>query len=397
MPDVAVRIAASVGSIAGGRRAGSSALAVRADQVWAERTSAMLRALGAPDAPSGPSAPGLFFADPVAAFPASRLDAPGAAPAAPVDRIATSMIERLVASVPDDAPRPGHVALGLAGDSVPFQSVLAGAGAELDPSAVLEASDPLAAANRAELAGMPSAVRHLAASSSGMHAVIAAAERVATGANPAALAVAASAASIPLPFPVVALGRGDDRDELPFTPGADGHHQAEGGVGFALTNGSDDDPRGALSIRSWAFGSFGTAVVNRQVLASTIERALASAGVAPDDRVLVDLYGRGNVVDDAAELSAVALLARTRPGIRAGYLKGDAHYTIGAHALRGLHRLVEHRSGRLDGPIHLERLDVVGRSGLRLDTAPEDIEWFVFPAYSVRGDCAVLVVRAEVA
>jgi len=396
MPEHVVRIAATVAAIASGSRAGSSAVAADAGAVWSARMPRLLREVGAPAQEPNHSAHGFFFEDPRGTFPARRLDEPGAAPSATVDRISTSMLEALALTV----ERPGHVALGLAGDTVQFESVLLGIGAVLEPAALMTSADPLAAGIRADLGGMPSVSRHTAASSSGMHALVAAAGRVATGADERAFAVAASAADMPLPFPVVELGRGADRDELPFHPDSDGHHYAEGGIGLALVQGRpepgtlpDDDCW--FAIRGWASGSFGTAVVNRHVVAATVERALETAGVPEHDQVFVDLYGRGNPIDDAAELSAIALLRRRRPGVRAGYLKGDAHYTVGAHALRGLVRLVERRRDGAGGTIHLSRNHLVGRSGVQLDAYPEAVRWFVFPSYSVRGDCTVLVVREE--
>lgn len=364
--------------------------------IWHGRAERFNRALGRMGGTGHDSAEpfrGIYLEDPVEAAPsetAAKLPVPMVSTG---ERISLHLIETLTGGAPS-APRSMHVVTADPQEDVAKQTFLMAAGATIPPEQIASFFDPLGLYCSIPGLGRPSVSRVVEASASGVVALVDAAERVSAG-NGGALVTATSGKSIAIPFETAPVGFGESRQSLPFTDGACGHYNAEGGVGLRLMDADSYDGPVLARVIGAAHGTFGSRVVNRQVVTAVVLRALRSAGVDTATRLFVDLYGRGNPIDDGAELAAMEWVQKTYPLLETGYLKGQTHYVIGAHGLQGLVRLLQRRAAGApvdDLAIHPGG-NVVGRRPVpHLRANPEDFDVFVFVAYSLHGSCVAVVV-----
>jgi hypothetical protein len=344
-----------------------------------------------------PPFPGVYFDDPWQQLPATSLDAWPRALVTTSERIAVHLAETLTPSLARNR-EPAHIAVGDPFDDVNKQTLLSFLGVDVPTDHRTRAMDPVGWASALQVGRKPSVSVHSDASASGVVALGNALQRIGGGRTAAALVLSATGKTVPVPFETAPLGSGAERSALPFVTGAEGHFYSEGGVGFALAEEHAAEAAGTpalVRIAGMSTGAFGSPVVNRIVVADVVDRALASAGVPSDAPVFVDLYGRGNAVDDAAELSAIELLANRRPNLVSGYLSGDSHYVIGSHGLLGLERLVAARRDGSDVSAlahHPSAVDRPARPVPHLVADPADHDTFVFLNYSMHGTCVALVV-----
>lgn len=311
----------------------------------------------------------------------------------PMVGLAERMVIHLIAELLHESGEPDYVALGLPGNDIHTPTMLMGLGIQDRPE-ILLSGDPLWPVEAAGAEAGTAAGRFVASSNSGPLGLIECARRVRERGARKAWIVTGTASTVAMPFETIILGGGDDRAPLPFEENSAGHFFAEGGVSFELT--AQEANSATAMVIGLATGVFHSRTVNRHALAEVIVRALHDADVAPEEPVFVDLYGRGNLIDDSAELSAVKLVRKQMPNVRPGYLKGDTHYVVGSHGLMGLWRLLTawQEPGNDEDSLPVRRKAPLSSSGdEHLMTRPSDYNVFAFPCFSMNGDCLVVVVR----
>lgn len=368
----------------------------RSAAIWGSRTERFNRALsdlGGTGLDGAEPFRGIYLEDPVEAAPSETAAALPEPMVSTGERISLHLIETLTGAAPS-APRTMHVVTADPQEDVAKQTFVMATGATIPPEQIASFFDPLGLYCLIPGLGRPSVSRIVEASASGVVALVEAAERVGDS-NGGTLVTATSGKSVPISFETAPVGSGDSRQALPFTDDASGHYNAEGGVGIRLMDADAYDGAVLARVLGAAHGTFGSSVINRQVVTAVVLRALRSAGIDPATPVFVDLYGRGNAIDDCAELAAMERAQKTYPMLETGYLKGQTHYVIGAHGLQGLVRLLQRRAAgaRVDDlAMHPSGSLLAGRPVPHLRANPEDFDVFVFVAYSVHGSCVAIVV-----
>ncbi len=379
-------------------RAAALAQVERRDEIWAGRVArfnAHLAAVGGPELEGAPSVAGLYFEDPEA-FPVTSVDDLPAALVTPGERYSLHLVEQLVER---GAPMPKgvHITTGDAEADISKPTFLCAMGVPVAPELIGTAYDPIGILTRVRGLRKPSVSRIVEASASASAAFVDAVARIEDGTSECGIVVSSSAKLIPLPFETVAVGGGPTRHAVPFEDEASGHFAAEGGVGIVVRDevaARRDGVPALARVAGYAYGTFGSSVVNRLVVADVTLRALAAAGLDPDTPVLVDLYGRGNRIDDGAELAAMEKVRERHPNLATAYLKGDRHYVVGSHGLQGLVRLLEARaSGAPVSPLaaHPRSGLLDGRPVAHLAADPAAYEHVVFLGYSVHGSVVAFV------
>ncbi|MHC5269010.1 beta-ketoacyl synthase N-terminal-like domain-containing protein [Enterococcus sp. LJL98] len=191
------------------------------------------------------------------------------------------------------------------------------------------------------------------ASTSGIASLYNAYIKIKEGAFDTAIVGGASAVTFPVPFEFSQFGVGDERFIEPFEEDAKGRYFSEGGAAFLLKEKQQAEKDGdqiLAEIKDISSGTMGNVVVNRRAVKKMLERSFSKAAVASNDNIVVELYGRGNEVDDAAEFSLVKNLKKTYSNLKGGFFKEDIHYVVGYYSLLGLCRMLDaedEKSGRL--------------------------------------------------
>lgn len=377
-------------------RSAAEVHADRSESIWQLRSARFNRELqrmgGAGQVAAQPFR-GIYLEDPVGAAPSETAAGLPEPMVSTGERISLHLVETLTRNAPS-APKAMHVVTADPLEDIAKQTFVTAAGATIPPEQFGTFFDPLGLYGAVPGLGRPSVSRVVEASASGVVGLVDAAERV-TATNGGAIVTATSGKSVALPFETTPVGFGGRRDGLPFTENATGHYNAEGGVGLRLMDADGYDGPVLARVVGAAHGTFGSSVVNRQVVTAVVLRALRSAGVDEGTPVFVDLYGRGNRIDDSAELAAMERVRAKFPLLQTGYLKGDTHYVIGAHGLQGLVRLLQRRAAGDavdDLAAHPSGAVLSGRTVEHLAANPADFDVFVFVAYSVHGSCVAVVV-----
>lgn len=379
-------------------RAAALAQVGRGEEIWDARVArfnAHLDAMGGPRVTRAPAAAWVNFADPEAFPVASVADLPPAL-VAPGERYSLHLAEQLIGRG-GPMPKGVHISSGDAEVDISKSTFLCALGVPVGPDLIRTAYDPIGVLARLQGLKKPSVSRTVEASISGSVALLDAVARIEEGVSDCGIVVASSAQLVPLGFETVAVGGGLTRSALPFEDEASGHFASEGAVGLVVREEAAARAAGvpALArIAGHAFGTFGSSVVNRLVVTEVVLRALESAGVDPEAPVLVDLYGRGNRIDDGAELAAMEKVTERYPGLATAYLKGDRHYVVGTHGLQGLVRLLEARAtGAPVGPLafHPRSALLQARPMSHLSADPDGYAHVVFLGYSLHGSVVAIV------
>ncbi|MCR8644645.1 hypothetical protein NV379_18490 [Paenibacillus sp. N1-5-1-14] len=182
------------------------------------------------------------------------------------------------------------------------------------------------------------------ASTSGVASLYSAYRKIKNGDYDVAISGGASAITFPVPFDLSQFGSGPDRWIEPFEEGASGHYFSEGGAAFLLKERQqalDDGDVILAEVMDITSGTMGNAVVNRNSLKKLITKSLQQAGVSDEADIFLELYGRGNEIDDTAEISCLRNLLKKYVNLQGGFLKKDIQYVVGYYGLMGLCGLLE--------------------------------------------------------
>lgn len=182
------------------------------------------------------------------------------------------------------------------------------------------------------------------ASTSGIGAMYSAYSKIKKGEFDVAITGGASAVTFPSPYELSHFGTGDTRAMQPFEEGASGHHFSEGGVAVLLKEREQalvDGDTILAEIKDISAGTMGNPVVNRTAIKKLVSRSLANAGIGQEAEIFLELYGRGNEIDDTAEFSCLRNLQKNYTNLRGGFLKEDVHYIVGYYGQIGMCRLLD--------------------------------------------------------
>ncbi|MCU1537472.1 MAG: 3-oxoacyl-ACP synthase, partial [Humibacillus sp.] len=334
---------------AAGSRQQAEQRADASEAIWsgrAERYDRHLRSVGGAGFAASPPFRGVFFDDPLEQLDVTCLQGVPECVTTTSERLSLHVAETLVERG-GPLPKPVHLSLADPQEDVSKQTFVTAVGVQIPAPLTSTFFDPLGVYGLLGGVGTASVSRTTEASASGTVALVDAVQRLERGSGGCAIVTAASGKSIPIPFETTPLGAGADRSALPFSDAAAGHYNAEGAVGLVVRDEASARVAGVpilARVAGYAYGTFGSRVVNRAVVSDVVLRALADADIDPQTPVLVDLYGRGNRIDDSAELSAMERVRQVYPALATAYLKGETHYVIGAHGLQGLVRLLEARA-----------------------------------------------------
>lgn len=380
-------------------RAAALAQVERRDEIWTGRMASVnrhLAAVGGPELGQAPAVASLYFEDPEGEFPVASVEDIPPALVTIGERLSLHVIETLV-DRGGPIPKGVHITTGDAETDISKPTFLCAMGVPVAPELVGTAYDPIGLFPRVRGLRKPSVSRVVEASASASVALLDAVARIEDGTSECGIVVSSSARLIPLPFETVHVGGGPTRAALPFEDAASGHFASEGAVGLVLRDEEAavrDGVPALARVSGYAYGTFGSSVVNRLVVADVTLRALDAAGLDPQTPVLVDLYGRGNRIDDGAELAAMEKVRERYPHLATAYLKGDRHYVIGSHGLQGLVRLLDARATGVsvtELAAHPESDLLAARPVRHLVADPADYAHVVFLGYSVHGSVVAVV------
>jgi hypothetical protein len=232
-----------------------------------------------------------------------------------------------------------------------------------------------------------------AASSSGISGIIKAAEYILNGDFNLALVTGANCVTLPTPFEVYDFGVGNDRFVQPFQNDSKGHYISEGGMGILLKNYDEaikDEDTIICTIEDFVANSMGNRVLNRHLIEKNLDRLLLRNIDSDKDRIYIDFYGRGNLIEDSVEISVLKKLKKKWGNIEGGYLKGFAQYFVGYYGLIGFCELL--RNKRQGNSAELKSLIDYDRSkNIKID----DFNKYVFPNYSLSGNFYAIVIDMD--
>lgn len=235
------------------------------------------------------------------------------------------------------------------------------------------------------------------ASTSGAGALYSAYHKISEGHVDVVLAGGASALTTPIPVELSHFGVGPDRRTLPFEENTSGHYFSEGGAAFLLKEREQaiaDGDTIIAEIRDLTAGTMGSAVYNRNAMKKLVVQSLRNAAIGEEEAVLLDLYGRGNEIDDTAEFSCLRNVQKQYPALKGAYLKEDSHYVVGYYGMIGLIRLLEARKeGR---PLHGSAISrpnkfIVSVSEQQWTVETEGYNLLSIPTFSMHGNSYNLV------
>ncbi|EAD7632591.1 hypothetical protein AB290_11750 [Listeria monocytogenes] len=234
------------------------------------------------------------------------------------------------------------------------------------------------------------------ASTSGIASLYNAYIKIKEGAFDTAVVGGASAVTFPVPFEFSQFGIGDERFVEPFEEDTKGRYFSEGGAVFLLKEKQQAEKDGdqiLAEIKDISSGTMGNVVVNRRAVKKMVERSFSKAGVASDANIVVELYGRGNEVDDAAEFSLVKNLKKTYSNLKGGFFKEDIHYVVGYYSLLGLCRMLD-TENKKNGKLIKEPNHLIGQVDEALWTDQfEEANLISILAYSMYGNMFNLLIE----
>lgn len=234
------------------------------------------------------------------------------------------------------------------------------------------------------------------ASTSGIASLYNAYIKIKEGAFDTAVVGGASAVTFPVPFEFSQFGVGDERFVEPFEKEAKGRYFSEGGAVFLLKEkqqAEKDGDRILAEIKDISSGTMGNVVVNRRAVKKMVERSFSKAAVASDANIVVELYGRGNEVDDAAEFSLVKNLKKTYSNLKGGFFKEDIHYVVGYYSLLGLCRMLD-TENKKNGKLIKDPNYLIGQVDEALWTDQlEEADLISILAYSMYGNMFNLLIK----
>lgn len=234
------------------------------------------------------------------------------------------------------------------------------------------------------------------ASTSGIASLYNAYIKIKEGAFDTAVIGGASAITFPVPFEFSQFGIGNERFIEPFEEHAQGRYFSEGGAVFLLKEKHQAERDGdtiLAEIKDISSGIMGNAVVNRTAVKKMVERSFSKASVDLKTNIVVELYGRGNGVDDAAEFSLLKNLKKTYSNLKGGFFKKDIHYVVGYYSLLGLCRMLEMKNKK-NGSIIKKPNHLIGKigDGLWTDSLGEAVLISIL-AYSMYGNMFNLLIK----
>ncbi|MGN7415970.1 beta-ketoacyl synthase N-terminal-like domain-containing protein [Paenibacillus sp. SAF-068] len=265
----------------------------------------------------------------------------------------------------------------------------------------IELLDPLAYLKMLRLSRPPAIQMVSEASTSGIGTLYSGYKAVKEGKFNAALVGGSCASTMPFPHELSNFGFGSDRFIQPFEQGASGHYFSEGGAAFLIKERQQalaDGDHILAEIKDITAGTMGSPVINRNAVKKLVLQSLADAGVLPSDDIFMDLYGRGNEIDDTAEFSCLKNVQKVFPGLKGGYLKQHAQYMIGYYGLIGLCRLLESKKNNteLQGSGVTQPNSYIGKiEPDQWTTQVNDYHWITMPMYSMHGNVYNLVIHMD--
>lgn len=259
--------------------------------------------------------------------------------------------------------------------------------------------DPLGYLKLLQL-GRPPAVELISeASTSGIGSMYSAYAKIRKGEFDVALSGGSSAVTFPVPFELSHFGAGAERFTEPFEEGASGRYFSEGGVAFLLKERElalADGDSILAEIKDISAGTMGNPVVNKIAVKKLVSRSLENAGIDPSAELFLELYGRGNEIDDTAEFSCLKTLQKSYRNLKGGFLKEGVHYIVGYYALTGVCRLLDSRVTQtvLQGREVAKPNAFIGTiGGEQWSTRPGDYNLFSAVSYSMHGNCYNLLLQ----
>ncbi|WP_338591037.1 beta-ketoacyl synthase N-terminal-like domain-containing protein [Paenibacillus sp. Y5S-9] len=272
---------------------------------------------------------------------------------------------------------------------------------DIDFMKAVELLDPLAYLKMLRLSRPPAIQMVSEASTSGIGALYSGYNAIKKGKFNTALVGGSSASTMPFPHELSKFGFGSDRFVQPFEQGASGHYFSEGGAAFLLKERQQalaDGDHILAEIKDITLGTMGSPVINRNAVKKLVLQSLEDAGVLPTDDIFMDLYGRGNEIDDTAEFSCLKNVQKVFPGLKGGYLKQHAQYMIGYYGLVGLCRLLESKKNKteLQGRYVNQPNSYIGKiESDQWTTQVNDYHWITMPMYSMHGNVYNLVIHMD--
>ncbi|MBH5320084.1 hypothetical protein I6N90_19970 [Paenibacillus sp. GSMTC-2017] len=266
----------------------------------------------------------------------------------------------------------------------------------------MEFLDPLAYLKQLKTGKSPAIEMISEASTSGIGSLFSSYNRIKQGQFDTAVCGGSCAATSPFPYELSPFGVGNDRFTEPFEQGASGHYYSEGGAAFLLKDKEQallDGDTILAEIRHIGVGTMRSAVVNRNAVKKLIVASLNEAGVHTDEHIFLDLYGRGNEIDDTAEFSCLRNVHKAYPNLKGGFLKEDVQYVVGYYGLMGLCRLLEaKRDGTVIQGRYVERPNhYIGSIDEEVWAAnSNDYHLFSFPIYSMHGNMYHLLIDTDI-
>jgi len=231
------------------------------------------------------------------------------------------------------------------------------------------------------------------ASTSGMGALYNAYLKIKKGEFDVAIAGGASGVTFPIPYELSHFGIGSERSIQPFEAEAAGHYFSEGGAAFLLKERQQalaDGDSILAEIRDISSGTMGNVVVNRNAVKKLIFKSFQNANISEDSNIFLELYGRGNEIDDTAEISCLKNVKKKYPNTKGGFLKEDVHYIVGYYGMIGFCRLLDSKRSHtpLQGSVIHQPNKFIGAIDNDLwATNVNDYDIISILSYSMHGNC----------
>lgn len=369
------------------------------NQIWNTRKEELKSSYG-PDFSDAGSFPGIFYPSVEQRFELGHIPQEKSRYLLSSERITLSLFQSLVDRNTIREKSDLLLSLGSSQTDILAKSLYFGLGPDQLVHA-MDLLDPLGFLKLLQLP-RPAAIELISeASTSGAGALYSAYHKIKEGHVDVVLAGGASAMTTPIPVELSHFGIGPDRRTLPFEENTSGHYFSEGGAAFLLKEREQaiaDGDTIIAEIRDLTAGTMGSTVYNRNAMKKLVVQSLRNAAVQEDEAVLLDLYGRGNEIDDTAEFSCLRNVQKQYPALKGTYLKEDSHYVVGYYGIIGLCRLLEaRRDGReLQGSTISHPNKFIGSVSEQQWTADtEGYNLISIPTFSMHGNSYNLVLDLQ--
>lgn len=397
MNDRRVVIVDSIYDYPGRETGDTEGLIRRKNAIWAQRTRELERNYNQEPGEAS-SFDGVFYPSVEEHFKLELVSGPDSRFLLSSERITLSLFQTLADR---NVLSPGSkllISVGTAQTDILSKFALMGVEGEAFANAV-KLIDPLGYLKLLQL-GRPPAVELISeASTSGIGSMYSAYAKIRRGEFDAALTGGASAVTFPIPYELSQFGMGAERFTEPFEQGASGRYFSEGGMAFLLKERElalADGDTILAEIKDISAGTMGNPVVNRTAVKKLVSRSLENAEIDPGAELFLELYGRGNEIDDTAEFSCVKALQKSYRNLRGGFLKEGVHYIVGYYGLSGVCRLLDSQRTQtvLQGRTIASPNAFIGRVGEeQWSIRPGDFRLFAAVLYSMHGNCYNLLLQ----